>query len=971
MLRILESQAPAKQTATDTISTLSSRLTSATLLEDRRAAVLGLRSFAKQYPASVASGALRDLITGLRRDGEDSDTIKAELETILGLFEPDANSPEASDEITLWLADEFSQRPDNVTALLDLLELGETFPRLYSLKILGHVSAARPQRTQETVFSAPLGLSRITAVLDDRREHVRLEALALLVALTSSSPELQKVVAFENAFDRTFRIIETDGGLNDGSDAVRESLSLLANLLRLNVSNQSYFREIGGIARLAKLLAGVLKEETSDGGWTNPRRDMNIWGTLAIAQLFLGRGAQGTPLNQAAFWKRGLVLLTLRLSFHSSMSVSIRAKALETCGDMIRGNSKLQEQFGDLTVQLAKEGHVSPITTNGHTMPTPSQNNTTKAAPVHRDSNVIEALLGLALVPSPMSLFDVRLAACSCLKAFFEGHAGIRLHVLRRAIDGYRSGDDAVPNILTVLMEPPGTASISDLYQQWMATVILMHLLIENTETKSMALAVSEGDAENGEEVVTFVQAVTANVIASAQRPEYERAIVGYLMLLSMWLFEDPDAVNDLLGEGSNVQGLIAVIKITSASMPLVAGLCAFLLGVVYEFSTKDSPIPRPKLHDVLVNNLGREIYIDRLSKLRENSLVRDFEVLSGVDEIGSPEVYFDSTFVDFLKDNFSRMLRAIDRDPGFEVSVMSNGVQKGVSRELVDTLRAEVEEHKRQLELANNELLELRRKVEQEELDHRRTRESTTVELTRIKQINQSLHNNHEEELQSLRQDFDRRQNKISREHNDTMAKLQADHSATVAATRRQLEAEHQRSEQNQQERERNFAASQQSLTEQHRTNLKDVNDRLQHALERHDAETADLQATIDQLRAQLSKTEKDHSQDLQTAHEEYKTSTTSLEGKLTRAEERAKDGEARSKEVSKELEELTTSKKDVQTELDDLLVVFADLEAKRAADKSKLKELGAEVSDDEGDGEEVGEEDDEEEGEKEDGVD
>jgi len=88
MFRILESQAPAKQTATDTISTLSSRLQSATLLEDRRGAILGLRSFAKVYPASVASGALRGLISSLNNDAGDVDTIKVVLETLLMLFNP-------------------------------------------------------------------------------------------------------------------------------------------------------------------------------------------------------------------------------------------------------------------------------------------------------------------------------------------------------------------------------------------------------------------------------------------------------------------------------------------------------------------------------------------------------------------------------------------------------------------------------------------------------------------------------------------------------------------------------------------------------------------------------------------------------------------------------------------------------------------------------------------------------------------
>lgn len=120
---------PPLQTATATIDTLCGRLQSATLLEDRRAAILGLRSFAKQYPASVASGSLRELITTLRRDGlgeagsakdgrdgggrrsgegGDVDTIRLVLETLLMLFNPDSSSPEASDEIAYFMADEFS-----------------------------------------------------------------------------------------------------------------------------------------------------------------------------------------------------------------------------------------------------------------------------------------------------------------------------------------------------------------------------------------------------------------------------------------------------------------------------------------------------------------------------------------------------------------------------------------------------------------------------------------------------------------------------------------------------------------------------------------------------------------------------------------------------------------------------------------------------------------------------------------------
>lgn len=93
MLRgVLEAQVPPKQTAEDTINTFSSRLSSATLLEDRRQAIIGLRSFAKQYPASVASGGLRGLIQSLTKDVDDVDTGKIVLETLLMLFNPNEDS---------------------------------------------------------------------------------------------------------------------------------------------------------------------------------------------------------------------------------------------------------------------------------------------------------------------------------------------------------------------------------------------------------------------------------------------------------------------------------------------------------------------------------------------------------------------------------------------------------------------------------------------------------------------------------------------------------------------------------------------------------------------------------------------------------------------------------------------------------------------------------------------------------------
>lgn len=326
---------PAKQSVSETIKVLSGRLNSATLLEDRRAAILGLRSFAKEYPASVASGALRCLIGSLTKDGDDVDTVKGILETLSLLFNPDQNSPEASEEVLLWLADEFTQRRENIALLLDFVESDDFYSRLYALRLLSAILSARAERTEECIFTAPFGISRLVATLDDKREAVRDECIGLLISLTPTSRELQKLVAFENAFERVFAIIVIDGSLSDGGRAVEDCLILLANLLRRNASNQSLFRESGCIASLAGLLDDLLKSQFSVAGtavWAQNQRNRNIYAFLAVLRLFFMPGSAGVSTNQETFWRHGLVYNTLQLAFsRAEGQIAIKAEVRDDC----------------------------------------------------------------------------------------------------------------------------------------------------------------------------------------------------------------------------------------------------------------------------------------------------------------------------------------------------------------------------------------------------------------------------------------------------------------------------------------------------------------------------------------------------------------------------------------------------------------------------------------------------------------
>ena len=63
------------------------------------------------------------------------------------------------------------------------------------------------------------------------------EGLLLLISLTKANTDIQKIVAFENAFERLLSLIHEEG-LSDGGIIVSDCLQLILNLLRGNVSNQ-------------------------------------------------------------------------------------------------------------------------------------------------------------------------------------------------------------------------------------------------------------------------------------------------------------------------------------------------------------------------------------------------------------------------------------------------------------------------------------------------------------------------------------------------------------------------------------------------------------------------------------------------------------------------------------------------------------------------------------------------------------
>ncbi|KAG9958789.1 hypothetical protein KCU61_g8039, partial [Aureobasidium melanogenum] len=956
-------KAPIKQTAGDTIATLSSRLSSATLLEDRRAAILGLRSFAKQYPASVASGSLRDLIAvlrtdglGLTKDGEgDVDTVRLVLETLLMLFEPDRESAEASEDIALWLADEFSQRQDNITILLDLLDQPDYYARIYSIQLLTAISTSRPERTQECILQAPLGTARLVGVLDDGRDAVRNAALLLLVDLTNvSQTELQKLIAFEDAFQRTFNLIQSEGGLAEGGIVAQDCLSLLANLIRHSHSNQALFRESGCVPRLIELIKQASTPPDDENDFSRSNREKNAWGLLAVLRLFLERGELGTKQNQDVFWRSGVLHLVLTLAFDERAAPHIRMNALKTCADAIIFNAPLQEAFASFQVPVTAEA------------PAPVNGIAAKVQP--KVMYVIEALLNLVLSASPSRTPELRSAACSLIKAYFHGHDRIKLHFLQRAIAGYTEGEEEDINILSTLLNGPQLGPATpDPPRFAFASDITCQLLFNLQDAKSMLMSVSEGDADKGEDVITAIQNLSGHLLSSLQNDLDPQISISYLNILITFLFDDPAAVNDCLAEGSSLMGVLIDNALLTANSQvatdpiksLLPGLSAILLGTIYEFSTKDSPIPRRTLHPLLTSKLGRQKYFDALLQFRQNPIIRDSEFLAP--EIEGAAILFGDEFVDWFKDEYGRLKRVIDREPGIEVVRPSD---VGVDRDVLDDLREKIKARDEKLQQIEQDDLAAKQKSDQAEAEHRHqiqslqsSQRSMEAEVERVKRINEALQRDHDIELQrvsgELRSQLAQFQlesrnslQTLRDQHKQELERLKGQHGATLASERSLWEDKARKAAE---QATRDQRAAVDKATEEHRKATEQTAEeqrmRADQVASEHRKALDDLNATVQQKDKTIKEHEatiSDHARGEKILKQEHSATTAALE-KLRSEFDTSKSDKAK---LEKELETTKTLQKDLQKVNTKAMARVKTLEEEAKARETKIQTLNSEIS-------------------------
>lgn len=195
------------------------RVETSTLLEDRRDSCRALKSLSKTYRLEVGAQAMDALVYVLQNDASDSEIITYALDALLNVIcneDGEANTTSSGTDLSVQFTEIFIKRKENVQLIIDLLPEFDFKIRYPTIKLLSSLLRNKLRDCQDCILTHPMGISRMMDLLLDPREVIRNDTLLLLVFLTKSNANIQKIVAFENAFDRILEIISSEGYSDGG-----------------------------------------------------------------------------------------------------------------------------------------------------------------------------------------------------------------------------------------------------------------------------------------------------------------------------------------------------------------------------------------------------------------------------------------------------------------------------------------------------------------------------------------------------------------------------------------------------------------------------------------------------------------------------------------------------------------------------------------------------------------------------------
>ncbi|KAI4832706.1 hypothetical protein KUCAC02_015660 [Chaenocephalus aceratus] len=924
----------------ETIQKLCDRVASSTLLEDRRDAVRALKSLSKKYRMEVGTQAMEHLINILQTDRSDSEILGYALDTLYNLIcndeeeeqdesedavtpipasgkhknvsMPDEAMQKQSDDLGAQFTEQFIQDPEHITLILSLLEEFDFHVRWPGVKLLTALLKNQGVQVQGIILVSPMGVSRLMDLLADSREVIRNDGLLLLQQLTKSNAAIQKIVAFESAFERLLDII-TEEGSSDGGIVVEDCLLLLLNLLKNNSSNQNFFKEGSYIQRMKPWF----EVGDDNSGWS-AQKVTNLHLMLQLVRVMVSPvNSPGASAScQKSMYQCGLLQQLCTILMATGVPADILTETINTVSEVIRGSQVNQDYFASVN------------------------------APSNPPRPAIVVLL-MSMV-NERQPFVLRCAVLYCFQCFLyknqKGQGEIVATLLPSTIDA---------NSISAGQLLCGGLFSADSLSNWCASVALAHALQDNLTQKEQLLRVQLATSL-GKPPVSLLQQCT-NILSQGSKVQTR---VGLLMLLCTWINNCPIAVTHFLHNQENVPFLTAQISENlGEDERLVQGLCALLLGICIFYNDNSlENYTKDKLKQLIEKRIGKENFVEKLGFITKHELYSRAAQKPQPVFLSPEQMLFDHEFTKLVKELEGVITKAVHKSS--EDEKKEEDVKKTLEqhdnivmqyKDLIREQDAQIQELKEQVATMTSQSEQMQTTVTQQLSQIQQHKDQYNIIKLKLGKDSQSQANSQAdsqvnglqtEELSQLREDLE----KLRQQH--TLLQTQLSDKDALINTLKSETAEGSAASDNTEMLKELDALR--SRVHSQATEIDQMKTEKQELLRKAEAVSSEAVSSSDgtldaakmaevesRLAAQTSETER-----LKEESKSLSKSRVDLDQQLAAATSTAAILQTEKAQLQTEVQE---SKK----EQDDLLMLLADQDQKIHSLKQKLKALGEPVDD------------------------
>ncbi|EGC39295.1 hypothetical protein DICPUDRAFT_147928 [Dictyostelium purpureum] len=651
------------------VEALFQKIQESTELEGKKDAVSQLISINRSCHQLV--GSKMSILTTLLSENQNDIELVREIIQILTLIM--TTLPKDDNIIEIHNTELFISSKENFVVITDLLKLNDYYVRYYIARFLYILIKNRFEAVQQAILSCPMSMPNIMSLLTDSRDMIRNEALLIILELTKSNQEIQKIVAFEGAFEIILGIIKKEGS-SEGGVVVNDGILILNNLLKGNVSNQNFFRE----TRCIQELSSLLEVQNTDMWILSDNKFTIIMSTLDLILILVERNNTSTPLNQIVISQCGIMNLIIRLGLGKMSSQVIRSKSLYTLGEIIHLSNENISALSGVTMksEITKQGQTALLRLT--TVMLYSKDLIEKSAAFHVFKSYLynneEAQMALASTIISDSNGSLLSSPPSSQPQSPQEQQQLK-HQQQLEFESLSIGQHLFKALFS--WETPIAGKPFDISCFWFASVVLLYMLKDSVHTKDqllkMPLEVPKSSAAAEKQPLTLFTKLMESLLNTKKHDIDPTIKIGLLKLLSVWLDQSPNSIQEFFKGPQNLAFLVELILSPStvstsstgnpsASLqPHIQGLAALILGICAQYMNDETAEQnRSNLSSIINHRITINIFKDKLDTVRKSDQFTNAEQSEDTFDPSSSSaktiVLYDFDYTLFFKDIYDKI---------------------------------------------------------------------------------------------------------------------------------------------------------------------------------------------------------------------------------------------------------------------------------------------------------------------------